>query len=498
MALWQNIPFAMILLPLASAAFTSVMKGRWARRTALCVIALTTLLSGLFCIFMKDQPESFNFMMGHFPAPWGNEIRAGMLEAVTALCFNLVMLLSVAGGMKKVTDDIDGHKQNLYYIMTELLTSALMAQVFTNDVFTAYVFLEIMTIAACALIASRVKGNALVAATRYMILNLVGSGLFLLGLTLLYDLTGHLLMQNIREEIIKLAATGQYQQPLTVVIALITIGLGIKSALYPFHTWVPDAYTSSTPTSAALLFSLVSKGYIFLVIKFFYRVFGLDVILNSRVADVLFVFGIVGMIMGSLGAIRQRDIRRMVAYSSVAQIGYIYMGMGLNVEAGMVAALFHMFSHLFLKAMLFIATGGLRDASGHMREFHELRGAGYRCPVAGVAFTVGALGMIGIPFLGGFAAKVLFAQAAMEAATGRMIIVLITLALSTALNAVYFGKTILTLYRLPAEEIPNQPRFKPGMLFTLSCGAFIAVNVFLGVCAQPVIQAIADGLKMFG
>ena len=498
MALWQNLPFAMIILPLASAAITSAMKGRWARRTALGVIAVTTLLSALFCVFMSSEAESFNFMMGHFPAPWGNEIRAGMLEAVTALVFNLVMLFSVAGGMKKVKDDIDHHKQNLYYIMTELLTSALMAQVFTNDAFTAYVFLEIMTIAACALIASRVKGNSLVAATRYMILNLVGSGLFLLGLTLLYDLTGHLLMQNIKEQVTVLAASGQYQQPLTVVIALITIGLGIKSALFPFHTWVPDAYTSSTPTSAALLSSLVSKGYIFLVIKFFYRCFGLDVIMASNVDDVLFIFAIVGMIMGSISAIRQRDIRRMVAFSSVAQIGYIYMGLGLGMEAGVVAAIFHMFSHSFLKAMLFIATGGLRDASGHMKEFHDLRGAGYRCPVAGVAFTVGSLGMIGLPFLGGFVAKVLFAQSAMAAAPGRMVITLITLALSTALNAVYFGKTILTLYRVSPEDIPNQVHYNPGVMFTAACCAFIAVNVFLGVCSQPVIQAIEKGLAMFG
>ena len=408
------------------------------------------------------------------------------------------MFLSVAGGMKKVKDDIDLHKQNLYYVMTELLTAALMAQVFTNDVFTAYVFLEIMTIAACALIASRVKGNSLVAATRYMILNLIGSGLFLLGLTLLYDLTGHLLMQNIREEIAVLAQSGQYQQPLTIVIALITIGLAIKSALFPFHTWVPDAYTSSTPTSAALLSSLVSKGYIFLVIKFFYRVFGIDVILASRVDDVLFVFALVGMVMGSISAIRQRDIRRMVAFSSVAQIGYIYMGMGLNVEAGMVAALFHMFSHAFLKSMLFIATGGLRDASGHHKEFRDIRGAGYRCPMGGAAFTAGALGMIGVPFLGGFMAKVLFAQGAMAASSARMLITLAVLAVSTALNAVYFGKTILTLYRVPAEEIAHQPRFKPGMMFNLSCAAMIGINVALGVCAQPVIQMIMDGLKTFG
>ena len=117
MALWQNIPFAMILLPLASAAFTSVMKGRWARRTALCVIALTTLLSGLFCIFMKDQPESFNFMMGHFPAPWGNEIRAGMLEAVHAERENVQRAIALRQKDSRIGYEASNH---YYYSMNDL------------------------------------------------------------------------------------------------------------------------------------------------------------------------------------------------------------------------------------------------------------------------------------------------------------------------------------------------------------------------------------------
>lgn len=175
-----------------------------------------------------------------------------------------------------------------------------MAQVYTNDIFTAYVFLEIMTIAACSLITARTKGRTLVAATRYMILNLIGSGLFLLGIILLYDLTGHLLMSNIQQAVAALHQTGEYTLPLTVVVALMTIGLSIKSALFPFHSWVPDAYSYSTPTSAAVLSSLVSKGYIFLLIKIMYRAIGLETIASTRIDDVLFVFGLVGMVMGSL------------------------------------------------------------------------------------------------------------------------------------------------------------------------------------------------------
>lgn len=204
-------------------------------------LLVVTSLSGVISAIFASGAESYTYMMGHFPAPWGNEIRAGQLEAATALFFSLIMLLSLLGGLKKIDEHIDQNKVSLYYVVLLLLTSALMAQVYTNDIFTAYVFLEIMTLAACALIAIRKRGRTLVAATRYMIMNLIGSGLFLLGIILLYDLTGHLLMSNMKEAVAALAKSGQYQVPLTVVVALISIGLSIKSALFPFHTWVPDA-----------------------------------------------------------------------------------------------------------------------------------------------------------------------------------------------------------------------------------------------------------------
>lgn len=499
MELWQSIPFACILLPLGSAAMTSALKGRWARNWTIFVLTVVTGLSVAFVALMNGFEGSYTYMMGHFPAPWGNELRAGMLEAVTALFFSIIMLLSLLGGLKKVEEHILCDKQSLYYVMLLLLTAALMAQIYTNDLFTAYVFLEIMTIAACSLITARTKGRTLVAATRYMIMNLLGSGLFLLGITMLYDLTGHLLMSNIREAVAALAQSGEYHLPLTVVVALMSIGLGIKSALFPFHTWVPDAYSYSTPTSAAVLSSLVSKGYIFLLLKIYYRVIGLDVIASTGILDVLFAFALVGMVMGSLSAIRQSDVRRMIAFSSVAQIGYIFMGFGMGTEQGMVAAVFHIFAHAVCKAMLFLAAGGLADASGNSKQFRDLRGSGFRSPIAGVAFTIGALSMVGFPFLGGFTSKINFAMAAMNAGDVRMILVLAVLVISTWLNTIYFLKTVITLYRkpLPGAEYPVE-RGRRGFCFNASLVLFAGVNVALGLFSQGVIEAITRGLTNFG
>ncbi len=497
--LWQNIPFALILLPLAAAGVTSVMKPRLARRWCSVVLLAVVALSAIVSACFYRGAQSYTFMMGHYSAPWGNEIRAGALEAVTSLFFALIMLLSLLGGLKKIDEHIDENKQSLYYVVILLLTSALMAQVYTNDIFTSYVFLEIMTLSACALIAVRRRGRTLVAATRYMIMNLIGSGLFLLGIILLYDLTGHLLMSNMKEAVAALHATGQYTLPLTTVVALMSIGLCVKSALFPFHTWVPDAYGFSTPTSAAVLSSLVSKGYIFLLMKIMYRVIGLDVINATGVLDVLFVFAVVGAIMGSVSAIRQNDVRRMIAFSSVAQIGYVYMGIGIGTEAGMMAAVFHIFAHAACKAMLFLAAGGLADASGNSKLFRDLRGSGYRSPIAGVAFTIGALGMVGFPFLGGFASKLNLALAAMEGLNVRAVLVLVTLVISTWLNTVYFLRTVITLYRKPIEGAAYPvERGRRGFSFNASLVAFSVLNIVLGLFSQQLVNMITSGLAMFG
>ncbi|MBQ4579899.1 MAG: sodium:proton antiporter [Clostridia bacterium] len=497
--LWRSIPFFSIILPLGCAAVTSVMKPRMARIWATTIISIVTLLSAIVTVIFFNGAEPYTYMMGHYPAPWGNEIRAGMLEAMTALVFSLVMLLSLLGGMKKLDEHLAKQNLSLYCVVLLLLTAALMAQVYTNDIFTGYVFLEIMTLAACALIAVRKRGRTLVAAAKYMIMNLIGSGLFLLGIIFLYDITGHLLMENIGEAVKKIAATGEYRQPLIVSVTLITIGLSIKSALFPFHSWVPDAYGYSTPTSASVLSSLVSKGYIFLLVKIMYRAIGLEVINQTGILDVLFVFALVGMVMGSLSAIRQNDIRRMIAFSSVAQIGYIYMGIGMGTDAGMMAAMFHLFSHTLCKSMLFMAAGGLADASGNSKAFRDLRGAGYRSPIAGVCFTIGALSMVGFPFLGGFAAKFNFALAAMEVGGTRALLVLIVLAISTALNTVYFLRTVITLYRKPLEtaHYPAE-KGRRGLLFSAALVAFAVANVMLGLCSQGVVNAIVTGLSTFG
>ena len=492
----QNFPAISILLCLFAGIISSGLERKAARGLSRALLIAELFLNGSTLLYVLGTGEAFVYVMGKFPAPWGNEIRAGVLEALVALFFCIIMLLSLEGGVKKLADEVEEGKTYLYYVLCDLLLSSLLALVYTNDLFTAYVFVEINTIAACGLIMIRQNGRTIEAAARYMIMSLLGSGLLLMGICMLYDLTGHLLMSNIKEQVAMISEVGEYRIPLLVAIALISVGLSIKSALFPFHAWLPDAYGYSTVSSAAILSSLVSKGYIFLLFKIVYRVIGFEVFYSSRIIDILFIFGLMGMIFGSLSAIKENDIRRMIAFSSVAQIGYIYMGIGMGTQAGMSASVFHILSHAATKSLLFIAAIGLTDVSDGSRQFIKLTGAAYRNKWAGVAFTMGALSMVGVPLLSGFISKLLFAQAAVQNQM-KMLPALIVLGISTILNAIYFMKTVIRIYT-PVEDFEFETvTFRNMKIYAAALVCFIALNVFLGVSSQPIVDLIEQGLAMF-
>ncbi|MDD3335417.1 MAG: proton-conducting transporter membrane subunit [Eubacteriales bacterium] len=492
----KNVPFFSIMLCMISGVTASMLPPKIAKWWTVALAAVVAALNAWLLSYLLSVGESYTYMMGHFPAPWGNELRGGILEALLAVVFSIVLLVSTLGGMQKLEYQVDPHKQNLFCVMLDLVLAAMISMLYTNDLFTGYVFIEIMTLGACVLIMSRQNGRTLVSAMRYMIMSLLGSGLILIAITLTYNLTGHLLMENIQQSFAQLHASGQYEVPITVITGLFFVGLGIKSALFPFHTWLPDAYGYSTPAASSVLSSIVSKAYIFLLMKIFYRVIGMDIIHSSHVMNLLFIFGVAGMILGSLSAIRSHDLRRMNAYSSVAQIGYLYAGIGLGIEAGFVAAIYHMIMHSVAKSSLFIATSGLADASGDSKRFSDLRGAGYRYPAAGICFSVSAMSLVGIPILGGFVSKLYFSQAAFEYGGVHLWVMLSALALSTFLNVLYFMRTVITLYRPPKKGF-QPPAFRKDPRTVTALWIMTALNFLVGLLAQPIVMAITRGLRMF-
>lgn len=510
MSLVQNIPAISILLLMFAGVIALALYGKYSRYlTNVAIMTVVVLSAILLAYFWKGAPV-YTYSMGHYGGPIGNELRSGILEAAMAFMFSLVTILSLMGGRNHLKSDIGKSKVNLYYISVLFLLSSMLAITYTNDLFTAYVFIEINTITACGIIISKEDGHTLAASMRYMIMSLLGSGLFLIGVCLIYGLTGHLVMPFIQERINALVGTGYYSVSLQIAIALFAVGLALKSALWPFHSWLPDAHSSASAASSAILSGLVLKTFIFLLIKIFYRIVGPDIMTGHAILNLLLSFGIAGMLLGSINALFEKDIKRMLAYSSVSQIGYVFCALGIGTTAGVVAALIQVIVHAFTKPLLFIAAGGLMDTSGGSKKFKDLQGAGRRDLLAGAAFVVGTLSMIGVPFFGGFITKLTLVTAAVGAHGWQMYAALIALILSTILTAIYYIRILSVIFRedpesdnkyalLSRQQIYDHLRKHIDMdsEYIVATVVFIVINIWLGLRSDTLLTIINTGLSTF-
>ena len=498
----ENFPFFSIFLALLAGIVTATIRsGRVTFWLTVGVCAAAAVLNAAVLEYTYLGDLNFTYTMGRFLAPYGNAIKCGPLQALLATVFSVVMATSLVGGRRDLLQDVLPGKQRLYFVMVDMLEASLLSLTYTNDAFTGYVFIEISTIAACALVMAKDNGPNLIATIRYLFMSLVGSGLFLIGLTVLNSVTGYLLMPSLAEAVAELRLSGDYRIPLTAAVGLIVAGLGVKSAMFPFHLWLPDAHGGATTASSAILSGLVLKGYIVLMLVLVLRVFTVDLLVEQGVAAVVLAFGLLGMIFGSISAMRESHIKRMLAYSSVAQVGYIFMGVGLGTAEGIIASCFHILVHACCKPLLFLCAGRLSAVSGHHKSLKNLRGSAYRDIGAGLGFTVGALSMIGIPLFGGFVSKLYFANAALP--TGKTAMILLTIALSTVLNALYYVPALLAIWvKPPAEdeaailEDVHAEELVFDRSFTLAAGALTLGIFVLGIFYHPITDVIEAGVRL--
>ncbi len=496
MLLIQNVVAWSVLFLIICGVLTAALPARIAKHIASWSSLVVGIMNILLLKYFIDGGNSYTYSMGHYGAPFGNELKSGPIEALLCIVFCFVMFFSIIGGRKHIEEDIKGKKQNLYYVSVIFLLCSMIALVNTNDLFTAYVFIEINTITACGIILAKEGKQALAASTRYLIMSLVGSGLFLIGICIVYGATGHLLMEPICDYINSDLITTNSRIAVQIAMALFAVGMALKSALWPFHSWLPEAHSSATASSSAMLSGLVLKAYIFLLIKVIYRVLGINLMSANPMFDVLLIFGAVAMIMGSINALREKDLKRMLAYSSVGQIGYVYLGIGMGSLAGIQAAFIQIVTHAATKAMLFIAAGGIMDVSGNSKKFKDILGAGKRDPFAGSAFVVGSLSMIGIPFFAGFVTKYSLVYAAVQLSSWRMIISLLAIIISTLLTAIYYIMALVTLFGGDNNHSrPEGFKFKTGYIIAIV--AFIIINFLIGLNTEWLLNIVNLGFSMF-
>ena len=488
----QHFPVLIVLLPLTAALLSPFFSyfhkhmGKWVAVASLFGAFLCSV--GLLMQTVQDGGQAVHYWMGNWAPPLGIEF---VIDPVNAIIVTMITFLAM---MTAIFSTPFLKKSNWlymggYYTLMALLCVGLSGMTLTGDVFNLYVYLEIASLSGYGLIA--LGGNkGTLAAFRYLLIGTIAASLYLLGIGFLYAMTGSLNMADLSGLL-----QGQMDSPLiAVAVALFIAAFGIKAALFPFHGWQPDAYTYSHPGAAPLISGAMSKVPAYAMLRFFFYLFGAQHLFVQHGLTVIGVLGAMGINLGSVMAIAQDDFRRMLAYSSVAQIGYIAVGLAIGSVYGLIGAVLHIVNHAFMKGSLFMVIGGIQYRFGEFR-ISQLGQIHKKMPLTVVTLCIAALGMIGIPPTGGFFSKWYIMLGAM---TTQQYIYVAVLVISSLLNAVYFFRVMENVFvnKDPQLKEVNPPAGK----LELPLQMLIPIVVMgLGILVLGFCNAsIVDGIIKLG
>jgi multicomponent Na+:H+ antiporter subunit D len=440
----ENSPALVPLILLATAISIPVLaikQEKLAYPFALIASIFSVVVSS-YNIFRIANGVHISYHFGGWIPPIGIEYVLDPLSAFVALVVNIVAFFVIWHSQAIKAEEIAG-KSAPYYALALLFLCGANGIIVTGDLFNLYVFLEIFSLAGYGLIGIGER-QAPVASFRYLIMGTLGASFYLLGIGFLYIVTGSLNMADVKNIMIHV----QPNPAINVALILIVAGVGIKMAIFPLHGWLPDAYTYAPSTSSALLAPIGTKIGAYVIIRILFFVFGIEFVSSDfNITDLIAWLSAAGILYGSIMAIAQKEMKRMLAYSSVSQIGYIGLGIGLANPLGYTGAVLHILNHAFMKGSLFLVAANLRKKIGHSNI--DKLDSSYRekLPWTMAAFTVAALSMIGIPPTAGFFSKWYLALGVIDNKSWFFLAVIL---ISSLLNAVYFFRILENVYLKPS------------------------------------------------
>jgi len=450
MPIADHFPLTIVVGTLFGAYLCPVVayvRRRWLGRFAAAVTVLA-FLQGVHLMDRVVHGEQPLYRVGGWAAPWGIELLVTPSAALMVLVLSGVGMLIAFYCLGYIDHEIAPRAQGWYYAAFLLLLSGMLGMSVTNDLFNTFVMMEITTLGACALVAASDTQRAAEAALRYLLLASLASTMILFGIGMVYSITGNLNLTFVTKELA--LAWRTYPRLATASIGLLTLGFALKAALFPLHVWLPEAHSAAPSPSSAMLSGLVVKIYAFTLIKMVYVVFAPMSAHLAPLRELLVVLATGAIIGGSLFAMVQDDLKRLLAYSTVAQVGYIFLGAGLGSPSAIMAAFFQIISHALTKSCLFLCAGIILERTGR-RRIRLMDGMSKVLPVTTAAFTVAALSMIGLPTLSGFIPKWHLFQGGLEA--HRPVFIGIVL-MSGLLNAVYYLPIIWRFYFADPRTCP--------------------------------------------
>ena len=396
-----HLPALQIIIPLLCAPFCLLLRWNWYVYGIALVASWAAFAVSIALLKLVLAGGPISYQLGGWAPPWGIEYVVDSVNAYVLLIVSAIGALVITFGKQSVERELPIGKDGLFYTSYLLCLAGLLGVTITGDAFNIFVFLEISSLSSYILISLGRQPMALTAAYRYLVLGTIGATFYLIGVGLLYQATGTL---NIADLAVRVAEVGD-SRSVRASFGFMTVGLGIKLALFPLHVWLPNAYAYAPSVSSAFLAATATKVSIYVLVRVFFTIFGADYSFETMPLDVVLLpLAVTAMFVGSLVAIFQDDVKRMLAYSSVAQIGYMIVGICLASVIGLTGGLLHLFNHALMKGALFLAMGCVVYRLGSVM-LDDLSGLGRRMPWTMAAFVVGGLSLIGIPLTAGFVSK---------------------------------------------------------------------------------------------
>ena len=471
----DHLPALLVVIPLLGSAVVALLRTGWTAWLVTLVISWILPVLAVMLVFEILDKKLISYAIGGWPPPFGIEYRIDLLNAFVLLLVAGVGAIVMPYAMQSVGQDVDEHQQPLFYAIYLLALTGLLGMAASGDAFNIFVFMEVSSLATYVLIAMGRDRRALLAAYQYLIMGTIGATLYVIGVGILYILTGSLNLADVSTRIGP--AFAQSPESVIAAVAFLTVGISLKLALFPLHVWLPNAYAYAPPFATVFLAATATKVAVYIMIRMTFSVFGPAISLSTiPVLELLLLLSIAAMFVASFLALYEDNIERMLAYSSVAQIGYITLGIALANVAGLTGSLVHLMNHAVMKAALFAAIGAVAFRIGTAR-LSELGGLGHRMPLTMAAFVIGGLSIIGVPGTAGFISKWYLGVGAVEHGYWPVAFLIVA---SSIISVLYIGRVVECAYFRPVSEACERAS-DPPLSMLIPIGVFAALTIYLGL-----------------
>ncbi len=480
----SQLPALQVVIPLLGALIVAILRNGTVGWIVSLAISWTMPVIAIVLLGHVSEHGAISYAMGGWEPPAGIEYRVDQANAYLLLLVSGMAALVMTYAPRSLASEIDPDLQGWYYSMYLTCLAGLLGIAITGDAFNVFVFMEVSSLATYVMIALGRDRRALMSAYQYLIVGTIGATFYVIGVGLLFVMTGSLNLVDIAGRL----GDVESSRPLIAALAFLTVGIGLKLALFPMHLWLPNAYAFAPSVATAFLASTATKVAVYLLLRILFSVFGVTVVFSEfNTAEILLTLSVAAMLIPSIVAIFQANVKRMLAYSSVAQIGYITLGIALANQTGLTGGIAHIFNHALIKGCLFLAIGCVVFSSG-VTKIEDMAGIGRRMPLTMAAFVIAGLGLIGVPGTAGFVSKWYLVAGALEKDMWWLAGIIVV---SSLLAVIYIGRVVeVAWFREPGDalkaikDVPPEMMMVTWVLAAATIWFGFATNISAGVAAE--------------